>query len=121
MATFITLAAILYKSCQTCLLKCTASTLISALVFFRRSLSQVSILLFQVREGAYKYFMSENREQQSHLDNLLRGRHMLARLVGFDTYAQRALCGTMAETPGNLRFVQSVLFCVLHTVHTILP
>ena len=55
---------------------------------------------FQVRECAYKLYLHEDYEQKQHLDHLLIARYMLAQLVGFDTYAHRAIRGTMAETPG---------------------
>ena len=38
---------------------------------------------------------------------------MLAKLVGFDTYADRTLRGTMAETPGRHFIVGSLLFISL--------
>ncbi len=57
-------------------------------------------LKLQVRESAYKLYLHENDGQKQLLDNLLLGRYMLAQLVGFETYAHRALRETMAATPG---------------------
>ncbi|OXB58776.1 hypothetical protein ASZ78_000327, partial [Callipepla squamata] len=53
-----------------------------------------------VREAAYKIFLYPNAEQLSCLEELLASRNSLAQLVGYDTFAHRALQGTMAKTPG---------------------
>ncbi|XP_022107562.1 mitochondrial intermediate peptidase-like [Acanthaster planci] len=55
-----------------------------------------------VREAAYKIFLFPNPTQSQLLDRLLDSRHRLASLVGFSSYAQRALRGTMAQTPDNV-------------------
>ncbi|XP_071798886.1 mitochondrial intermediate peptidase-like [Asterias amurensis] len=55
-----------------------------------------------VREAAYKIFLFQNPHQSHLLDQLLTSRHDLAKLVGFPTYAQRALRGTMAGSPENV-------------------
>ncbi|XP_041089052.1 mitochondrial intermediate peptidase isoform X1 [Polyodon spathula] len=52
-----------------------------------------------VREAAYKIFLYPNPEQLSCLDELLRCRNELAQLVGYRSFAHRALQGTMAKTP----------------------
>uniref|UniRef100_A0A8C3LFY6 Mitochondrial intermediate peptidase n=1 Tax=Chrysolophus pictus TaxID=9089 RepID=A0A8C3LFY6_CHRPC len=53
-----------------------------------------------VREAAYKIFLYPNAEQLSCLEELLASRNSLAQLVGYDTFAHRALQGTMAKNPG---------------------
>jgi intermediate peptidase len=55
-----------------------------------------------VREAAYKIFLYPSKHQDELLNNLLLARYNLAKLVGFPTYAHRAINGTMAETPGNV-------------------
>uniref|UniRef100_A0A670I0N0 Mitochondrial intermediate peptidase n=1 Tax=Podarcis muralis TaxID=64176 RepID=A0A670I0N0_PODMU len=57
--------------------------------------------LSQVREVAYKVFLYPNAQQLHCLEELLTSRNLLAQLVGYDTFAHRALQGTMAKTPGN--------------------
>uniref|UniRef100_A0A8C6VH58 Mitochondrial intermediate peptidase n=1 Tax=Naja naja TaxID=35670 RepID=A0A8C6VH58_NAJNA len=52
-----------------------------------------------VREVAYKVFLYPNGQQLQCLDELLASRNNLAQLVGYDTFAHRALQGTMAQTP----------------------
>ncbi|NXJ04839.1 MIPEP peptidase, partial [Odontophorus gujanensis] len=52
-----------------------------------------------VREAAYKIFLYPNAEQLSCLEELLASRNSLAQLVGYDTFAHRALQGTMAKNP----------------------
>ncbi|ETE71528.1 Mitochondrial intermediate peptidase, partial [Ophiophagus hannah] len=52
-----------------------------------------------VREVAYKVFLYPNGQQLQCLDELLASRNTLAQLVGYDTFAHRALQGTMAQTP----------------------
>uniref|UniRef100_A0A670I0F8 Peptidase M3A/M3B catalytic domain-containing protein n=1 Tax=Podarcis muralis TaxID=64176 RepID=A0A670I0F8_PODMU len=54
-----------------------------------------------VREVAYKVFLYPNAQQLHCLEELLTSRNLLAQLVGYDTFAHRALQGTMAKTPGN--------------------
>ncbi|NXC67283.1 MIPEP peptidase, partial [Anhinga anhinga] len=56
-----------------------------------------------VREVAYKIFLYPNAEQLSRLEELLASRNSLAQLVGYDTFAQRALQGTMAKNPETVR------------------
>ncbi|XP_070538746.1 mitochondrial intermediate peptidase-like [Ptychodera flava] len=55
-----------------------------------------------VREVAYKIFLYPNPHQEQLLDKLLSARHDLANLVGYPTYADRALKSSMAQTPQNV-------------------
>ncbi|XP_066555724.1 mitochondrial intermediate peptidase [Amia ocellicauda] len=52
-----------------------------------------------VREAAYKIFLYPNPELLRCLEELLACRNELAKLVGYESYAHRALKGTMAKTP----------------------
>ncbi|XP_062408789.1 mitochondrial intermediate peptidase-like [Sardina pilchardus] len=52
-----------------------------------------------VREVAYKIFLYPNSQLMNTLEELLVCRHELAKLVGYDSYAHRALKGTMAKSP----------------------
>uniref|UniRef100_A0A4W4H289 Mitochondrial intermediate peptidase n=1 Tax=Electrophorus electricus TaxID=8005 RepID=A0A4W4H289_ELEEL len=54
-----------------------------------------------VREVAYRIFLYPNRDLMDILDQLLSCRNKLARLVGYESYAHRALRGTMAKNPGG--------------------
>ncbi|XP_025052386.1 mitochondrial intermediate peptidase [Alligator sinensis] len=55
-----------------------------------------------VREAAYKIFLYPNAHQFNCLEELLSSRNHLAQLVGYNTFAHRALQGTMAKTPENV-------------------
>ncbi|XP_053312395.1 mitochondrial intermediate peptidase [Spea bombifrons] len=55
-----------------------------------------------VREAAYKIFLYPNARQLKCLEELLASRNHLAQLVGYPTFAHRALLGTMAKTPENV-------------------
>nr|XP_032825301.1 mitochondrial intermediate peptidase isoform X1 [Petromyzon marinus] len=55
-----------------------------------------------VREAAYRIFLYPNEAQLARLDALLSCRHRMARLVGYESFAHRALRGTMARTPENV-------------------
>uniref|UniRef100_A0A672NL13 Mitochondrial intermediate peptidase n=1 Tax=Sinocyclocheilus grahami TaxID=75366 RepID=A0A672NL13_SINGR len=55
-----------------------------------------------VREAAYKIFLYPNTSLLLCLDELLACRHELATLVGYESFAHRALKGTMAKTPGKI-------------------
>uniref|UniRef100_A0A4W4H3K2 Peptidase M3A/M3B catalytic domain-containing protein n=1 Tax=Electrophorus electricus TaxID=8005 RepID=A0A4W4H3K2_ELEEL len=60
-----------------------------------------------VREVAYRIFLYPNRDLMDILDQLLSCRNKLARLVGYESYAHRALRGTMAKNPDNvMNFLQ---------------
>uniref|UniRef100_A0A674BII3 Mitochondrial intermediate peptidase n=1 Tax=Salmo trutta TaxID=8032 RepID=A0A674BII3_SALTR len=52
-----------------------------------------------VREAAYKIFLYPNSSLLLCLDDLLTCRNELAKLVGYESFAHRALNGTMAKTP----------------------
>ncbi|XP_040196449.1 mitochondrial intermediate peptidase [Rana temporaria] len=52
-----------------------------------------------VREAAYKIFLYPNARQLTCLEELLSSRNDLAQLVGYPTFAHRALLGTIAKTP----------------------
>uniref|UniRef100_A0A3B4DET4 Peptidase M3A/M3B catalytic domain-containing protein n=1 Tax=Pygocentrus nattereri TaxID=42514 RepID=A0A3B4DET4_PYGNA len=54
-----------------------------------------------VREAAYRIFLYPNTDLLLCLDELLACRHELAKLVGYESFAHRALKGTMAKTPGK--------------------
>lgn len=56
-----------------------------------------------VREAAYKIFLHSNAQQLARLEELLVSRNSLAQLVGYDTFAHRALQGTMAKNPETVR------------------
>lgn len=56
---------------------------------------------FQVREIAYRIYLYPNAELMECLEELLRCRYKLAKLVGYESYGHRALKGTMAKTPGQ--------------------
>ncbi|XP_035242513.1 mitochondrial intermediate peptidase-like [Anguilla anguilla] len=55
-----------------------------------------------VREVAYKIFLYPNADLMQCLEELLACRHELAQLVGYRSYAHRALKGTMMKTPENV-------------------
>uniref|UniRef100_A0A7M4F200 Mitochondrial intermediate peptidase n=1 Tax=Crocodylus porosus TaxID=8502 RepID=A0A7M4F200_CROPO len=57
-----------------------------------------------VREAAYKIFLYPNADQLNCLEELLCSRNHLAQLVGYNTFAHRALQGTMAKTPENVMY-----------------
>ncbi|KAM6987943.1 mitochondrial intermediate peptidase-like [Tautogolabrus adspersus] len=52
-----------------------------------------------VREIAYRIFLHPNADLMDCLEELLKCRYKLAKLVGYETYGHRALKGTMAKTP----------------------
>uniref|UniRef100_A0AAY4EUJ2 Mitochondrial intermediate peptidase n=1 Tax=Denticeps clupeoides TaxID=299321 RepID=A0AAY4EUJ2_9TELE len=54
-----------------------------------------------VRELAYRIFLYPNTSLLQTLEELLKCRNKLANLVGYESYANRALKGTMAKSPGN--------------------
>lgn len=51
------------------------------------------------REAAYRIFLYPDRHQEYLLDELLKSRNEMAQLCGFETYAYRALKGSIVETP----------------------
>ncbi|KAG7261011.1 hypothetical protein CRUP_019687 [Coryphaenoides rupestris] len=52
-----------------------------------------------LREIAYKIYLYPNGQLLECLEELLKCRHKLATLVGYESYAHRALKGTMAKNP----------------------
>lgn len=60
-----------------------------------------------VREVAYRIFLYPNATLLDCLEELLKCRHQLAVLLGYESYAHRALKGTMAKTPETvMKFLQ---------------
>uniref|UniRef100_A0A8C5G105 Peptidase M3A/M3B catalytic domain-containing protein n=1 Tax=Gouania willdenowi TaxID=441366 RepID=A0A8C5G105_GOUWI len=54
-----------------------------------------------VREIAYRIYLYPNGDLMNCLEELLKCRYKLAKLVGYESYGHRALKGTMAKTPGE--------------------
>uniref|UniRef100_A0A8C9Z5W6 Mitochondrial intermediate peptidase n=1 Tax=Sander lucioperca TaxID=283035 RepID=A0A8C9Z5W6_SANLU len=54
-----------------------------------------------VREIAYRIYLYPNADLVDCLEELLKCRYKLAKLVGYDSYGHRALKGTMAKTPAK--------------------
>lgn len=52
-----------------------------------------------VREIAYRIYLYPNADLMDCLEELLKCRYKLAKLVGYESYGDRALKGTMAKTP----------------------
>uniref|UniRef100_A0A8C6PAC3 Mitochondrial intermediate peptidase n=1 Tax=Nothobranchius furzeri TaxID=105023 RepID=A0A8C6PAC3_NOTFU len=52
-----------------------------------------------LREIAYRIYLYPNSDLMECLEELLKCRYKLAKLVGYETYGHRALKGTMAKTP----------------------
>lgn len=52
-----------------------------------------------LREAAYKVYLAPDDQQNNLLTNLLLARRQLANLCGFRSYAERAIRGSIAETP----------------------
>ncbi|XP_056139403.1 mitochondrial intermediate peptidase-like [Lampris incognitus] len=60
-----------------------------------------------VREIAYRIYLYPNVDLMNCLEELLKCRHKLAKLVGYESYAHRALKGTMAKAPETvMKFLQ---------------
>ena len=57
----------------------------------------------QIREAAYMAYLYPDERQMDILQSLLSDRSQLATLVGFETYTHRALNGTLANNPENVR------------------
>ncbi|XP_051882085.1 mitochondrial intermediate peptidase-like isoform X1 [Pristis pectinata] len=57
-----------------------------------------------VREAAYKIFLYPNPDMLHCLDQLLACRNELAQLVGYESFAHRALKGTMAKDPETVMY-----------------
>uniref|UniRef100_A0AAQ5ZHY2 Mitochondrial intermediate peptidase n=1 Tax=Amphiprion ocellaris TaxID=80972 RepID=A0AAQ5ZHY2_AMPOC len=58
-----------------------------------------------VREIAYRIYLYPNADLMNCLEELLKCRHKLAKLVGYESYGHRALKGTMAKTPGQFTII----------------
>uniref|UniRef100_A0A8C2XK65 Mitochondrial intermediate peptidase n=1 Tax=Cyclopterus lumpus TaxID=8103 RepID=A0A8C2XK65_CYCLU len=71
-----------------------------------------------VREIAYRIYLYPNADLMECLDELLKCRYKLAKLVGYDSYGHRALKGTMAKTPGLRGSFGTFKLsgCVCHTI-----
>ncbi|AWO99429.1 putative mitochondrial intermediate peptidase isoform 2 [Scophthalmus maximus] len=52
-----------------------------------------------VREIAYRIYLHPNADLMNCLEELLKCRYKMAKLVGYESYGHRALKGTMAQTP----------------------
>ncbi|KAM4683468.1 mitochondrial intermediate peptidase isoform 3-T3 [Amazona ochrocephala] len=76
---------------------------VAELFMFDFEISGIHLDEEKVREAAYKIFLHPNTEQLSRLEELLASRNSLAQLVGYDTFAHRALQGTMAKNPETVR------------------
>lgn len=62
-----------------------------------------------VREAAYKIYLQPDETQNDILTNLLRCRHQLARLCGFESYSHRAVKGSIAGSPEVVRDFLGIL------------
>ncbi|KAF3847913.1 hypothetical protein F7725_020941 [Dissostichus mawsoni] len=56
-------------------------------------------MTWYVREIAYRIYLYPNADLMKCLEELLKCRYKMAKLVGYESYAHRALKGTMAKTP----------------------
>lgn len=54
------------------------------------------------REVAYRVFLHPEEHQEYLLTELLKARYKLAQICGFDTFADRALKGSVFDTPGKV-------------------
>ncbi|KAL5005156.1 hypothetical protein ScPMuIL_018612 [Solemya velum] len=61
-----------------------------------------------VREAAFKIFLYPDKHQLELLDSLLDVRSQLAQLVGFSTYSDRAIRGTLAGTSEQYEFFRNL-------------
>uniref|UniRef100_A0A8C5AGJ3 Mitochondrial intermediate peptidase n=1 Tax=Gadus morhua TaxID=8049 RepID=A0A8C5AGJ3_GADMO len=59
-----------------------------------------------LREIAYRIFLYPNGQMLDCLEELLKCRNKLAKLVGYESYAHRALKGTMAKSPTVMDFLE---------------
>jgi len=55
-----------------------------------------------VRETAFKLYTQHDQEQDKLLTGLLQSRLALAKLCGFDSFAERAIQGSILDTPGSV-------------------
>uniref|UniRef100_A0A8C6U4Q3 Mitochondrial intermediate peptidase n=1 Tax=Neogobius melanostomus TaxID=47308 RepID=A0A8C6U4Q3_9GOBI len=70
-----------------------------ASLYMLKCLYFVFMFCCKIREIAYRIYLYPNADLMECLEELLRCRHKLAKLVGYESYAHRALKGTMAKTP----------------------
>jgi len=61
------------------------------------------------REAAYKIYYWQEESQEKILQQMLKDRHSLAELCGYQTFAHRALTHSLAETPERLQRFHAVL------------
>ncbi|ELU11712.1 hypothetical protein CAPTEDRAFT_198580 [Capitella teleta] len=55
-----------------------------------------------VREAAYKIYLHPDQQQSDRFDSLLSSRDHLAKLVGFSSFGDRALRGTLGQSAANV-------------------
>ncbi|XP_007898842.2 mitochondrial intermediate peptidase isoform X2 [Callorhinchus milii] len=77
---------------------------VAELFMFDFEISGIHLDEEKVREAAYKIFLYPNPEQLHCLDQLLACRNQLAHLVGYESFAHRALRGTMAKDPETVMY-----------------
>lgn len=73
--------------------------MVSNAVLLVKVFNPVSTL--QLREIAYRVYLYPNADLMDCLEELLKCRYKLAKLVGYKSYGHRALKGTMAKSPGS--------------------
>uniref|UniRef100_A0A673C6J9 Mitochondrial intermediate peptidase n=1 Tax=Sphaeramia orbicularis TaxID=375764 RepID=A0A673C6J9_9TELE len=61
-----------------------------------------------VREIAYRIYLYPNADIMECLEELLKCRYKLAKLVGYESYGHRALKGTMAKTPALILMMRDM-------------
>ncbi|KAK2156086.1 hypothetical protein LSH36_222g03005 [Paralvinella palmiformis] len=67
-----------------------------------------------IREAAYRIYLHPDKHQEELLNMLLQARDQLGKLVGFPSYAHRALRGTLGGTPENVKdFLETLAIEVL--------
>lgn len=71
-----------------------------------------------MREIAYRIYLYPNHDLMECLEELLRCRYKLAKLVGYESYGHRALKGTMARTPGECMCAHCGLVILFHHLIT---
>ncbi|XP_038817095.1 mitochondrial intermediate peptidase-like isoform X2 [Salvelinus namaycush] len=80
---------------------------VAELFMFDFAISGIHLDEKLVREVAYRIFLYPNADLMECLEELLKCRNKLAKLVGYESYAHRALQGTMAKTPETvMNFLQ---------------
>ncbi|XP_053404674.1 mitochondrial intermediate peptidase-like [Mercenaria mercenaria] len=62
-----------------------------------------------IREVAYRIYLHPNSYTEDLLTDMLQGRKLIAKLTGFETFAERALKGTLVESPENAwKFLETI-------------